>query len=114
MLVGVVDGVALVGSEAMLVGVGPFVTVLVEVGDGVLLVGNGEGTLVVVWPCVAVPVGVVDGVPPVGCSVPAFVEAGLPVASTVLVLLVVLGPVKCAKYILYYRYVYEQPFCKGL
>ena len=40
------------------------------------------------------PVGVVDGVPPVGCSVTASVGVGLPVGSTILSLLVVLAAVK--------------------
>lgn len=44
------------------------------------------------------PVGVVDGIPLVGSSVSMAVGVGLPVGSTVLVLLVILGPVKCVKF----------------
>ena len=84
---------------------------LVEVGDGVPLVGSRRAMLVGDWICIIVPVlGV--GVPPVdnsestlvgvrpsvtvlvGCSVTASVGLGLPVGSTVLSLLVLLIPVK--------------------
>ena len=44
--------------------------------------------------CVTVTVGVVDGVPLVVGGVAASVGSGLPVVSTVLMLLVVLGPVE--------------------
>ena len=43
-------------------------------------------------------VGVVDGLPLVGSGVAVDVGVGLPVGCTVLVLLVVLGPVKCIKF----------------
>ena len=73
--------------------------------DGVPLVGSCAAALVVgVWPCVAVPVGVVDGVPPVGCSVTASVGVGLPVGSTILLLLVVLGTVKMCEVRTYCTY----------
>ena len=65
-------------------------------------------------PVVAVPVGVVDGVPPLGCSVTASVGVGLPVGCTVLVLLVVLVPVKVCKIRTYCTYNMGWPFCKGL
>ena len=55
-------------------------------------------------PFVTVPVGVVDGLPPVGCSVTASVGVGLPVGCTVLVLLVVLVPVKVCKIRTYCTY----------
>ena len=43
------------------------------------------------------PVGVVDGISLVGSGLAVNVGVGLPVGCTVLVLLVVLGPVKCVK-----------------
>ena len=73
----------------------PVVTVVVEVVNGVLLlVGGGAAMLVGVWPCVTVLVEVVDGVPLVGGSVATSVGVRSPVASTVLMLLVVLSPVE--------------------
>ena len=132
-LVGIVDGVLLVGSgEAMLVvGVWPFVTVLVKVGNEVPLVGSGEAVLVGVWLCITVLVEVEAGLPLVDDSEATLVGVwpsvtlllvsgvatsegvGLPVSSTVLVLLVVLGPVKCVRYIHTYVRMW-QPFCKDV
>ena len=85
MLVEVGDGVPLVGSRgAMLVGDWLCITVPV-LGVGVPPVDNSESTLVGVRPSVTVLVG---------CSVTASVGLGLPVGSTVLSLLVLLIPVK--------------------
>ena len=82
------------------------VTVMVGVGDGVPLVGSGEAMLEGVWP--SDPLLVVS-------DVATSEGVGLPVDSTVLVLLVVLSPVKCVKYIIQYTYVCVwRPFCKGL
>ena len=81
----------------------PVVTVLVGIVNGVLLpgvvggvalVGGGDVILVGIWPCVIVMVGMVGGVPLVGSGVALSVEVGLPVASAVFELLVVLGPVE--------------------
>ena len=90
----------------------PVVTVLVGIVNGVLLpgvvggialAGGGDVVLVGIWPCVVVVVGVVGGVPLVGVvggvplvgnGVAVSVEVGLPVASAVFELLVVIGPVK--------------------
>ena len=45
------DGGLLVGGgSALLVGVWPFVTVLVEVVDGILLVSGGIAVLLEAWP----------------------------------------------------------------
>ena len=99
-LVEEVDRVPLVGSgEAMLVGVWSCVAVVVGIEDGVALVGGGEAISVGVWPCVAVLVSVVDevvdGVPLVVVGSGVTVAVGLPVGSTVLVLMVIpLDPVK--------------------
>ena len=98
---------------------------LVEVGDGVPLVGSRGAMLVGDWICITVPVlGV--GVPPVDnsesmlvgvrpsvavlvdCSVTASVELGLPVGSTVLSLLVLLIPVKMCEI---RTYTVRWPFC---
>ena len=99
-LVEEVDRVPLVGSgEAMLVGVWPCVAVVVGIRDGVALVGGGEAIPVGVWPCVAVVVNVVDevvdGVPLVVVGSGVAVAVGLPVGSTVLVLMIIpFDPVK--------------------
>lgn len=104
-LVEEVDRVPLVGSgEAMLVGVWPCVAVVVGIRDGVALVGGGEAIPVGVWPCVAVVVSVVDevvdGVPMVVVGSGVAVAVGLPVGSTVLVLMIIpLDPGKCVKYV---------------
>lgn len=93
-----VDGVPLVGSgEAVVVGailVWPCVVVAVGVVDGVLLGGGGAATLVRVWPCVTVLVEVGDRVPLVDSGVVASVGVCLPVGCATLVLLVVLGSVE--------------------
>ena len=94
-LVGTVDEGLLVGSGvAALVGVWAGVTVLVGIVDRGLLVGGGIAMLLEAWPCVTVLVSVVDDVPLVVGGVAASVGGGLPVGSTVLMLLVVLGPVE--------------------
>ena len=67
---------------------------VVGVGDGILLVGGGVATLVGVWLCVNVLVGIVDRGLLVGGGVTTSVGVRSPVGSTVLMLLVVLGPVK--------------------
>ena len=81
----------------------PVVTVLVGIVNGVLLLvvvggvalaGGGDVVLVGIWPCVVVLVGMVGGVPLVGSGVAVSVEVGLPVATAVFELLVVIGPVK--------------------
>ena len=98
---------------------------LVEIEDGVPLVGSRGAMLVGDWICITVPV-LGDGVPPfdnsvtmfvgvrpsvtvlVGCSVTASVGLGLPVGSTVLSLLVLLIPVKMCEI---HTYTVGWPFC---
>ena len=92
------------GGEAISVGVWPCVAVLVEEVGRVPLVGGGEAISVGVWPCVAVVVSVVDevvdGVPLVVVGSGVAVAVGLPVGSTVLVLMVIpLDPVKLCKHV---------------
>ena len=65
-------------------------------------------------PVVTVLVGVVDGLPPVGCSVTASEGVGLPVGCTVLVLLVVLVPVKVCKICTSVHTVWDGHFAKVL
>ena len=72
---------------------GCIATVLVEV-DGILLVGGGIATLLEAWPCVTVLVGIMDDVPLLVGGVAASVGVRSRVVSTVLMLLVVLGPVE--------------------
>ena len=73
----------------------PVVTLLVDVVDGLVLVGSGsEATLVSIWPCVTVVGEVMNGVLLIGSGVAASEGVGLPVGITVLVLLVVLSPVE--------------------
>ena len=60
---------------------------------GGLLVGGDAAMLVGVCSCVIVLVNMGDGVPLVGGGVATSVGSGLPVGSTVLMLLVVLSPV---------------------
>ena len=68
---------------------------LVEEVDRVPLVGSDEAMLVGIWPCVAVVVGVVDGVLVVGDEVAASVVLRSLVRSATLALLVVLGSAEC-------------------
>ena len=82
------------GGEAVCVGVWPWGFVLFGVLDGTPLVGGGEDICVGVWPCGFVLVGVLDGVPIVGGDVSVTVGVRSPVGSTVLMLLVALGPVE--------------------
>ena len=100
---GVMDRALLVGGgEAMLVGIWSCVAVLVEEVGRAPLVGGGEAMLVGIWSCVAVVVGigdgVVDGVPLVVVGSGVAVAVGLPVGSTVL-MIIPLDPGKCVKYV---------------
>ena len=94
-MVGVMNGAPMVGGgEAVCVGVWPCGFVLFGVLDGTPLVGGGEDICVGVWPCGFVLVGVLDEVPIVGSDVSVTVGVRSPVGSTVLMLLVALGPVE--------------------
>ena len=94
-MVGVMGGAPLVdGDEAVCVGVWSCIFVLFGVLDGTPLVGGGEDICVGVWPCGFVLVGVLDGVPIVGGDMSVTVRVRSPVGSTVLRLLVALGPVE--------------------
>ena len=82
----------------------PVVTLLDGVMDRAPLVGGGEAMLVGIWSCVAVVVGigdgVVDGVPLVVVGSGVAVAVGLPVGSTVLALMIIpVDPVKLCKYV---------------
>ena len=100
------DGGLLVGSGIVtLVGAWPWVTMLVGVVDGGLPVGSGVAMLVGVWSCVTVLVEVVDEGLLVVDGGATSVRVGSPVGSTVLMLLVVLGPVEVYT-ILHYVYTY--------
>ena len=68
-------------------------TVMVGVMNGAPLVGSGDAVCVGVGPCGFVLVGVLDGAPIVGGDVSVTVGVRPPVGSTVLMLLVSLGPV---------------------
>ena len=70
------------------------VRVLVGIVSGGLLVGGDAAMLVGVCSCVIVLVNIGDGVPLVGGGVATSVGSGILVGSTVLMLLVVLGPVE--------------------
>ena len=68
--------------------------VMVGVMGGAPLVDGGEAVSVGVWSCIFVLFGVLDEVPIVGGDVSVTVGVRSPVGSTVLMLLVALGPVE--------------------
>ena len=68
--------------------------VMVGVMGGAPLVDGGEAICVGVWSCIFVLFGVLDEVPIVGGDVSVTVGVRSPVGSTVLLLLVALGPVE--------------------
>ena len=68
--------------------------VMVGVMNGAPLVGGSDAVCVGVWSCIFVLFGVLDEVPIVGGDVSVTVGVRSPVGSTVLMLLVALGPVE--------------------
>ena len=90
------------------------ITVLVDVGDArLLVVGSGVAMLLGVLLSVTVLVEVVYRRLMIGGAVAASVGEGLPVGSTVLMLLVVLCPVEMHKCTNAYRAAIIQGLCKG-